>query len=68
MKSEKKRDKISNFFISYPTHLKSLPPPPYLDLDSLAAKFYQIFKQIEIMTVLHTCNQNVLIEGERNIP
>ena len=54
-------------FLVQPTS-KVLPLPPYLDLDSLAAEFYQIFKQIEIMPVLHTCNRNVLIEGERNIP
>ena len=53
-------------FLVQPTS-KVSPLPPYLDLDSLAAEFYQIFKQIEIMPGLHTCNRNVLIEGERNI-
>ena len=41
--------------------------PPYLDPDSLAAEFYQIFKQIKIMPILHTCIWNVFIEVERII-
>lgn len=64
----KSRDKISNLkFLAQPTSQKSPHHPFYLDSDSLTGEFYQIFKQIKIMPILHTCIWNVFIEVERNI-